>query len=113
MDNFDMDDIDAFGEENKNEAPSPDPDNYDDIDYGDLDIGNKLEIQNLLDETVMTLLHPDYYNEQNASTRREQLRKHTPKIRNWKASQIDTEIIEVAENMSKIELVSMYDSALV
>ena len=57
----------------------------------------------------MTLLQPDYYNENKLYVRRQQLKKYTPKLQTWGAQQIDREIVEVADAMSKIEKVSMYD----
>ena len=59
----------------------------------------------------MQLLHPDYYKEEHKHVRRGQLVRHTPKIKELKmgVQQIDNEIVDVAEAMSKIEKVSMYD----
>merc|ERR1712228_60344 len=66
-------------------------------------------IQNVLDETVMLGLHPDLFNEEDPLRRREQLKKSRPDIADWKNSDVDAPIVDVAEAMSKIELTSMYD----
>lgn len=59
----------------------------------------------------MQLLHPDYYKEELKHVRRGQLVRHTPKIKELKmgVKQIDKEIVDVADAMSKIEKVAMYD----
>eukprot|EP01084_Bolivina_argentea_P006952 13123_1 len=106
MNNYNINEIDNFGEEEKqydniNRVNS-------DLHLPDMDL-TKSTYQDLLDTSVMTLLHPDYYTEPDLKTRRKQLKKQTVTLQEWKNTQIDTEIVNVADAMSKIESIAMYD----
>lgn len=102
-----LDNIDPFGDEEEKKPSNYDGDPLDELPNMNLKTETN---QALLDECVMTLLLPDYYQEPDLTVRREQLRKHTPQIQSWKATQIDSEMVNVADAMSKIEKVSMYDT---
>ncbi|ETO26696.1 hypothetical protein RFI_10438 [Reticulomyxa filosa] len=74
-------------------------------------VADTKEGQNTIDEAVITLLHPDFFNLERMA-RRELLRKHEPRIRNWPVNTIDEKIIRVADCISHIDRLPMVDMAV-
>ena len=57
----------------------------------------------------MTLLHPDIFKEPDLEARRDNLKQQFAVLQDWPNTQLDSDIVNVADAMSKIESVRMYD----
>ncbi|ETO14202.1 hypothetical protein RFI_23171, partial [Reticulomyxa filosa] len=74
-------------------------------------VADTKEAQIVIDEAVITLLHPDFFNLEKTA-RRELLRKHEERVKNWPLNPIDEKIIRVADCISMIDRTPMVDGAV-
>ncbi|ETO27212.1 hypothetical protein RFI_09918 [Reticulomyxa filosa] len=115
-------DIDMSVEQSANDPAGPGPDEKGNMEekgqekderpkQKEKTVADTKEAQNIIDEAVIKLLHPDLFN-QDKIARREWLRRNEEKLRTWPVNPIDEKIINVADCMSTIDRLPMVDAGV-